>query len=198
MKRIGIIFKDEMVRAILDGRKTLTSRLRGLDEINEQPDEWRYDGLNIHGDHLFTDIAGLVSGHDPQECIHIVKCPFGQAGDVLVGRECWAKPEYSGNVLYRADYSSDLYEDEDCERRVRWKSALVMPWHHSRLNLMVLRSWPTRLQDMTEDMAKAEGVESLAEYVKLWDRINGKKHPWASNPWVWRVEFRREKNGISK
>jgi hypothetical protein len=73
-----------------------------------------------------------------------------------------------------------------------------------------------RLQEITEEDARAEGVRPsdaavvfqndasgrphqrsdmgmthLGAFAILWDKINGKRAPWVSNPWVWRVEFRR-------
>lgn len=68
-----------------------------------------------------------------------------------------------------------------------------------------LRAEIERLHDITEDDAKAEGctywhppmcaadeIESAREqYARIWDELNGKKHPWAANPWIWRIAFRR-------
>lgn len=220
MKQIGILFQTDMVRAILDGRKTLTSRLSGLEEINERPDAWRYDWVNIHGDHLFFDAYAAASGHDPQDYVHVIKCRYGQAGDRLIGRETfWVdRREPKSLVIYAVPNSSKRMfhryhgqEVRPCEPRIStdylekhefWirKPSIYMPYWASRLSLDVVRIWPSRLQDMTEGEAIAEGFEygangnpgnggALDWYRALWDRINGKKHPWASNPWVWRIEF---------
>ena len=227
MKQIGILFNAEMVRAILARRKTLTSRLRGLGKINAWPgDNWRYDGLNVHGDHLFTDIAGLVSGRDPQECIQAVKSPYGRAGDLLTGRETWridAVEPPPGQftrrlrVRYRADNSKVWFDQVTWPNASmldpkRWTPSIHMPFWASRLRLPVFGVWPSRLQDMTEEMAIQEGVNNcmpfywrkdewqqrtpnLARYAAWWDLINRDKPGcgWADNPWVWRIHFSYQK-----
>jgi len=208
MKQTGIIMQPESVLGILAKRKTLTSRLRGLEKINAWPgDNWRYDGLNIHGDHLFIDMAGLVSCHDPQECVVVVKCPYGQPGDILIGRETWM-PHRSrpGHYFYRASLNVPSGKID------KWRSPRAMPWKASRLRLQVVKVWPSRLHDMTESMAIAEGcsaidpktwgpsVRALVELVRdksavgqyshLWNSINAKRgHPWHANEWVWRIHF---------
>lgn len=69
-----------------------------------------------------------------------------------------------------------------------------------------------QIKEITEEDARAEGVEPLRSTRKvypskyaadvstqsyrdgfsvLWDEINGERAPWASNPFVWRVEFKR-------
>jgi hypothetical protein len=48
-----------------------------------------------------------------------------------------------------------------------------------------------RLQDISGDDARAEGVSGLTEFRALWFEIHGRKHPWESNPWLWAISFRR-------
>ena len=73
----------------------------------------------------------------------------------------------------------------------------------SRILLEVTSVRVERLQDISEDDAEAEGVDpkqwprgkEIESYVgafhTLWDENNGKRAPWASNPWLWVVEFKR-------
>jgi hypothetical protein len=97
----------------------------------------------------------------------------------------------------------------------RWRPAIHMPRWASRLNLLVTAVRVERLQSITTADIEAEGVLDDAyhdarehflaasggepavgptprsQWVRVWDAINGKRAPWAANPWVWVVEFRR-------
>src|SRR5262249_27378565 len=142
--------------------------------------------------------------------VHGLLCPYGGPGDRLWVRETWAGDDCCGYV-YRADHpNADLkrgdLDDGDQSIR-RWRPAIHMPHAASRITLDVLSVRVERLQQITEDDARAEGVLSPAElsvcklegplpwgrdaFQRLWDAINGKRALWASNPWVWCIEFRR-------
>jgi hypothetical protein len=79
-----------------------------------------------------------------------------------------------------------------------------MPRWASRITLRVKSVRVERVQDITEEDAKAEGWPyrhdvgggplAIEWFHALWDSINGKTYPWASNPWVWAVTFRRVKS----
>lgn len=114
---------------------------------------------------------------------------------------------------------------EDCTRRhlhpaesyTGWMPSIHMPRWASRITLEVTGVRVERLQDITEDDARAEGIEQTARLVTdrdgtywvcdsdsdlvggfgcLWDSLNAKRAPWESNPWVWVIEFRlRERVG---
>lgn len=74
--------------------------------------------------------------------------------------------------------------------------------HASRITLEIVRVRLERLQDISEEDARAEGIDdgwlvrekfptAQVAYQYLWDSINAKKYPWSANPWVWVIEFRR-------
>lgn len=136
-----------------------------------------------------------------------VKCPFGAAGDRLWVRETWAKllaPDGTSArqsvVVYKADNPQGLLVPQ------KWCSPIFMPRWASRITLEIINVRAEKLQDINYADAIAEGI--LQNYswwtVKennfrnpcdafhfLWDSINGKKHPWDNNDWVWVIDFER-------
>lgn len=174
MKYHGIMFKDEMVKAILSGGKTQTRRIcKGARELSCAKD-WP-----------------------------IESCPYGQVGDRLWVKETFLDGYGIGgcvdgdldnpiNVIYRAD--------EDVHGIV-WKPSIFMPRRASRITLEITGIKVERVQDISTFDALAEGVAGSPPpagdwrdlYGILWDSINGKEHPWASNPWVWVITFKRIK-----
>lgn len=202
MKERPILFSAPMVRAILDGRKTQTRRV-----MKVQPGDvlWRSNGRDWLW--LDNDDGPLT---EPAPCI---RCPYGVPGDRLWVRETWAKPgEVGDSIEYRADNDDPLAG--------RWRPSIHMPRWASRITLEVTGVRVERLQDISEDDARAEGIRevtkdgvvkkycvydlgdhsstpwdqmprrAVAAYAALWNDING-KGAFLSNPWVWVVEFRR-------
>jgi hypothetical protein len=136
------------------------------------------------------------------------RCPYGVPGDRLWVRETWAPqpereeawklPEHEGgggsadDVCYRADERPNDHQLGGLTHGVaRWRPSIYMPRFASRITLEVTDVRADRLQDITEEDAKAEGVERQSTFRELWDGINGKRAPWSSNPFVWVVGFRR-------
>jgi hypothetical protein len=108
------------------------------------------------------------------------------------------------------------HEGWDRCRPGRWRPSIHMHRWASRITLQVTGVRVERLQEITEDDAAAEGAPSMAAVTRvdpvfgtstsakvrdegthrygfhvLWDRINGKRATWDSNPWAWVIEFRR-------
>jgi hypothetical protein len=111
----------------------------------------------------------------------VARCPYGQPGDRLWVREAWAyvDDEVDGRLEYRAT----------CELAgVKWLPSIHMPRWASRITLEITAVRVERLQDISEDGAKAEGVPDRNAYHKLWEQINGAGSAVA-DPWVWVVEF---------
>lgn len=218
MKERPILFNDEMVRAILGGKKTQTRRVIKPLPTNRANHVWA-DG------NRFAFCEGThEKGARCQEDT-IIKHRYGVPGDRLWVREIFAMqvslepgevkpfddgrpflvvdegPEYGTHweqPHYRAtDPAPDLcYEDQEEEGPcVRWLPQLHMPRWASRILLEVQEVRAERVQDITEEDAQAEGVECVysMEFAKLWDSINGKKpgRSWKENPWVWVITFRK-------
>ncbi len=161
-------------------------------------------------------------------------CPFGAPGDRLWVRERFSPYRVPGGCacsIADATYAvlvDGTHVDRDGEITpglatysegawdgVRWRPSIHMPRWASRIALEVTGVRVERLQAITEEDARAEGVDQgeggrlypsaraaralsyRAGFEHLWNAINGKRAPWASNPWVWVVDFRRVEGGGS-
>lgn len=161
-----ILFKPEMVRAILDGRKTQTRRI-----LKEQPPET-------------IDPESLINGE-----VRPFKNRFC-TGDVLWVREKWHR-----NVDNSYSFKADLRPQENVPLRW-WKPSIHMPYKACRLWLEVTDVRVDRLHDMSDSDIVAEGIpyepnefNLMAKWINLWNRVSP-KNGWHSNPYVEVVEFK--------
>jgi len=183
-----IIFKTAMVQAILDGRKTETRCLNGLEEINKNPDDWSLQDLcvdpelmryNEDGEEVIFVKKGLIATFEHNEfgeCYRNIKLPY-QVGDVLYVRETWAKVS-GGIVVYKADYKEPFTGSPDIDHvgnRIKWRSPRFMSRAAARLFLRVTEVRVERLQEITEEGAKAEGVDFCCP---------SQRHAWWNNRWI--------------
>nr|WP_323080511.1 hypothetical protein [Klebsiella variicola] len=220
----GMIFNAEMVRAILDGRKTQTRR----------PIKWKQT--------RFTEIGEREDGskwpwsEDAEHaCDFWHPCPFGAVGDRIWVRETWGvvshafsddglmidwvpdRPTtaihempfgngyYSGYAIYAADGDFTWGDDDGYEDgRSCWKPSIHMPRAASRILLEITDVRVERLRSMSQDDARAEGViaasgpmEAGLAFRELWDSIYGEES-WKANPWVWVIEFKRVEGGAAR
>ncbi|HBO1871470.1 TPA: hypothetical protein ACIR1N_005648 [Pseudomonas aeruginosa] len=202
MKERPILFSGPMVRAILEGRKTVTRRV-----MKPQPD---FLGSMVDPNTPFKTLdAGLHAR---------ITCPYGEPGDRLWVREAWAADaqvdaiaprdlSQGEPIWYPADFS---VRQTGCSMisKGRGRPSIHMPRWASRILLEITAVRIERLQDISEKQALAEGVELEGEGVcwagaagtasdspvesfrLLWELING-AGSWNANPWVWGVEFKR-------
>ena len=206
MKERPILFNTEMVKAILEGRKTQTRRV-----IKDQP----LSGRSIK--HYSDNEWVVYSDSDPIVTLYTIKCPYGQVGDRLWVREMW---DYTGQGLdcvYKADAKpTDIFPWE------KYRPSIFMPRWASRITLEIVEIKVEKLQDISEADAIAEGLESLTRpngktlysapqcgdrppywessaseaFMWLWDSINAKRgYSWESNTWCWCLSFKRLNNG---
>jgi hypothetical protein len=222
MQERPILFSGEMVKAILENRKTQTRRI-----IKPQfstvwgsgcPNESTFKLMN--GDQRWADAFGAhVDIETPSHHWQWIFCPYGKAGDRLWVRETWAD-NFSGHVshagiLYRATAASERSHHgywakeiapnkwvDHYDRPFNWKPAILMPRGIARITLEITKVRVERLQEISDADTVAEGIASghageygRAAFRSAWDQINGKRALWASNPWVWVVEFRKVKEG---
>ena len=207
-KERGIIFKAEMVRAILDGRKTMTRRV-----IKPQPgpDIDRLHGGDLRGRFpypLMDDNEDPCGFGFQDEAGNFWRCPYGQPGDRLWVRETHWINKSEGLVAYRTDGEMPKHMSGE-----RWRPSIFMPRWASRITLEVTGVRVERLQEITMDDVHREGVACSdcwstgspyqnfphPEYcgcknlfVNLWDSLNAKRgFGWEVNPFVWVVEFKK-------
>lgn len=180
-----ILFRAEMVRSLLAGTKTQTRRLI-MPSRYMQMYASTIGGLTLAELNSAAYIAYTAKLHQGWQTKY-------KAGESLYVKETWAvhatlnktKPSalpHGTPVVYRADPGVN-------DSHYMWRSSLFMPYKFSRITLNILSVRTQRLNDMSEEEAKAEGVASLAEYRNLWDKINAKKLAWKDNPWVYVIEF---------
>ena len=203
MKERPILFSGSMVRAILSGAKTQTRRV-----IKPQP--WFMPEAYDHGPQWAWAYSwpawevgnGAVwgtkfSGELAEQDYFREHCPYGVPGDQLWVRETWAAlhpgtDDVMREVDPRPPICSLAYRATD-ERSINgpWRPSIFMPRWASRITLEVVSVRVQRLQDISHEDGKAEGLDSLDGFALLWDRINEKRgYGWQVNPWVWAVEFR--------
>lgn len=198
MKERPIIFSSEMVRAILEGRKTQTRRV-----IKPQPV-------------LLPDWGEMEYKGEVYSLLPRRFCPYGREGDRLWVKEAWRVGRVDRNTIwYRDDSFMALAESADdlAGRKLgdQWKSARFMFRWASRITLEVSGVRVERVQDIWIEDAVAEGLEVVQRggyrafkgaerlhsmptdaFASVWDSINARRgYAWESNPWVWVVEFKK-------
>ncbi|SYD72840.1 morphogenetic protein [Klebsiella pneumoniae] len=245
MKERGMIFNGEMVRAIPDGRKTQTRRIMApqpADDIehgifpNPEVIGWKSSRRHKHGSttahfchygkpgdriwvretwgvvsHAFSDDGLMIDWVPDRPATAIHEMPFGSG-------------YYSGHAIYAADGDFTWGDDDGYEDgRSCWKPSIHMPRAASRILLEITNVRVERLNAISEEDAKAEGVGtavwfaakgipesewmSLGErgamqasyinrFATLWESIYG-EGSWKANSWVWVIEFKRVEGGTA-
>lgn len=194
MKDKPIIFSPPMAKSVHDGSKTVTRRLDGLKQINENPDNWDLSNAGTDPEaNLFTFRSTFRNTNGDISYLTI-KCPFGPAGRKMWVREKHCIAPDTVKVIYFADYLPDASGMETTVSLMggRWKPSIHMFRADSRMDLLVLDIAPERLLRCVRDDLRKEGVSGESEFKGLWVSLNGKQS-WDLNPWVWRIEFRRIK-----
>lgn len=168
-KERPILFSAPMVRAILEGRKTMTRRV-----VKEKVVDWPPT--------LSDMLQAGMRKNGP--------CPYGYAGDRLWVRETFLID--GPYIQYRADHP-------DAPNDTAWKPSIFMPRSASRILLEITDVRVERLKEITVQDCISEGIERseneshFSEYNKfrrLWQSINGPES-WAANPLVWAITFKK-------
>ena len=199
MTMTRINFTRDDIRAYQAGRKTMARRV-----IKTQPPHWHWYT------HKTPDFNVQASLNDARE--YWVKCPYGYPGYLLLVRETWnSDQEYAylkpseipeGAPIY---YRADMGEPDPDGVRPIWRPSIFMPRWASRFILEIVSVKVERIQDITEEDARKEGIYQLGgvfesspnhamgstardAFMWLWESNHG-KGAWSRNEWVWVVEF---------
>ena len=196
-----ILFNTEMTRAILDGRKSCTRLVIKLPE--------NMDGVPVGKSGDSNNPLGFMYPGG-------IKRPPYQPGDILYVRETWHKG--LERYIYRADYSdTEKFYRGGKEIEMKWHPSIHMPKEAARIWLKVTDVRVERLQEITEEEAKAEGAKQCYEHVdrlenkpvtylaedghgyyvlgfkNIWNNTIKKsdldRYGWSANPWVRVIEF---------
>lgn len=215
-----ILFSAPMVRALLDGRKTMTRR------IIEPHDPPAKDHSIVRSGHLFT--------------------PHHQVGDRLWARETWQTHSWASDcvtIRYAAEKQTAGFTAQveqipypNGEKTAFkyyppkgpnfWRPSIFMPRWASRLTLIVTSVKVEQLHDISKEDAIAEGIERtdshfcggsayrnylasgddvkwlcppIASFSTLWDSINlARGHGWETNPWVVAIGFKPVRGNIDE
>lgn len=236
MKERPMIFNSEMVRAILGGQKTQTRRI-----MKPQP----YPCPPPRGGHWWPSNVFKTMLHVEEEMLNgkggwdgLVgdACPFGAVGDRIWVREAFQGPLIPEEALSEflgenpdkfespayCEYAADggprpEYVDADDNTRYGWRPSIHMPRWASRITLEITGVRVERLNDISEEDARAEGIsdggcltcgepepcgcdnpkpDANDAFARLWQSIYGEEN-WFTNPWVWVISFKRIEGGAS-
>lgn len=192
-----ILFNTDMVRAIMDGRKTCTRRM-----VKPQWEECPHCKY-VHNEYIYDEMA---------ENVYCARCGYPleperrspyQPEDILYVRETWhryTKRVGKGEGCHLEEhygYKASIANSEDAEEP--WKPSIHMPKKAARICLKVTNVSVERLQDITGDGAEAEGcfdyTSTALGFPDVWDSTIKKsdldRYGWNTNPWVWVIEFER-------
>ena len=204
-----ILFNTEMVRSILDGRKTVTRRA-----IKPQPKSklcytfagshkkdigrWEYPSKTAH--EFWGEEFKLTDDIAEEELKKKWNPPY-HADDILYVRETWAQAA-AHTFFYRADKTI---------QNILWRPSIHMPKEAARIFLKVTNVRVERLQDIDDDQAKEEGANwkngknvgfeekmrrsAVERFAEIWNSTIKKsdldRYGWDANPWVWVIGFER-------
>lgn len=203
-----MIFNGEMVRAILDGRKTQTRR----------PIKWKQTRCTEIGDR--EDGSKWPWSEDAENvCDYWHPCPFGAVGDRIWVRETFRVHSRATDVatlVYKASVQQSWTQQTHrvpiavCNKPVaaeKWTPSLHMPRWASRILLEITDVRVERLASISQEDAAKEGYPANPEpyggsmdkwlwFRQLWDSIYPEQS-FSHNPWVWVIEFKRVEGGAA-
>lgn len=226
-----ILFSAPMVRALVEGRKTQTRRM-----VTPQP-ETRENASRPRVFGTFTKNGWNLEAESARKLFAEYHCPYGKLGDRLWVRESHYRFGHwemvpgvktkTGRMKWKfvPDSNEFRFDAPEYFRKGRHhKDSATPAWHKrlarfmprvlSRITLEITEVRVQRLQEISEEDAIAEGIESttgfagmahwrdyrkgindftayspIESYLTLWESISG-AGSWDLNPWVWPVTFK--------
>lgn len=199
-----ILFNTEMVRAILDGRKSCTRRIvKPQQFIGMLPDKCK----NGAPEEFLKEKKLMFKPYCDMTDIELINTAYKasyQPGDILYVRETWSEGYEEGTYIYRAsDKLADLPTFKESSKLI-YHPSIHMPKEATRIWLRVTDVRVERLQEITSEQIYREGVEVEYPHVlngeekryafsTLWDSTIKKadldRYGFDANPWVWVIEF---------
>ena len=172
-KERPIIFSTLMVQRLLAGEKTQTRRLVKAC-YQEYPNVTKHMTSNTF---VFHEMG----------VGEVIKCPHGDPGDILYVKETFAR--YPDAFAEKINYVYKAGLNPEYAKIIKWTPSIFMPKEASRIKLLIKDRWVERLNDISEEDAIAEGVNSVEKYIELWKSLHG-PDSWSKNPWVWVTDFK--------
>ena len=191
-----ILFNTDMVRAILDGRKSCTRRIcKDANEYTVPDMEFYNADKRTYAVHNFVD-----KEHTEQLSTAERTCPIC-TGDILYVRETWK--EAPNGYYYYEDWQRN-----DIADITKWKPSIHMPKEAARIWLKVMNVRVERLQEISAESALAEGADkyihtnggldenmTITSFIGIWNSTIKKsdldRYGWDANPYVWVISFER-------
>lgn len=168
MKEKPILFSTAMVRAILDGRKTMTRRVCKIQPIP------------------------IITGYDLTATL-TAGCPYGKVDDRLWVRETWMPGDSAVKYYYRATKpeQGNYFKWHPSIFMPREASRITL----EITNIKIERLQDISAMDIEREGTLTENTEIskvLDIWIELWDSINAKRgYGWETNPWVWCISFKK-------
>ena len=191
-----ILFNTDMVRAILDGRKSCTRRIcKDANEYTVPDMEFYNADKRTYAVHNFVD-----KEHTEQLSTAERTCPIC-TGDILYVRETW-KEAPKGYYYY------EDWQRNDIADITKWKPSIHMPKEAARIWLKVMNVRVERLQEISAESALAEGADkyihtnggldenmTITSFIGIWNSTIKKsdldRYGWDANPYIWVISFER-------
>ena len=170
MKYYPILFSTDMVKAILEGRKTMTRRV-----IKPQPP-------------VIRELSDSCS--EFSVCGHDYRCPYGQVGDRLWVRETFTVVDYDQTLVFKAECDNEALKAV-IELGSKWRPSIHMPRWAARINLENTEIRVEKQLDITLEDAIKEGFDSIREFNESFLKYN--PHLKNENSWLWVISFKEIK-----